>query len=375
MKSRTTQFIAITLTLTALTWSSGFPSSARGGGGGGRGGGFGRGDFDRGFDGDAARFDRGFDGGPRDDAGFRNDDDSAFRDTRPYTPPAVSESDLRAGADHEYGTFAADKGIGLNPGAYDRAAGALASDGGFGRVAMQATARNEGIPTTSRLSGADLASRAQAVRDGYRNYNAFDRNWWNTHPGAWYYPGWGDGWAWGGVGWDDLDDWWGVSSAPVEYDYGNNITYQNNQVYYGSQPTASADTYYAQAQSLAETTSAAAPTPTKATQGDWKPLGVYSLTQGSQSNTTVMFQLAVNKAGTIRGNYYNALTQETKPVHGAVDKKDMRASWVVGSNNTVVYDTGLANLLKAQSTCLVHLSKSQTQQWNLIKLNQPATKS
>ncbi len=88
-----------------------------------------------------------------------------------------------------------------------------------------------------------------------------------------------------------------------------------------------------------------------------------------------MFQLAVNKAGTIRGNYYNALTQETKPVHGAGDKKDMRASWMVGTNNTTVYDTGLANLLKAESTCLVHLSKTQTQQWNLIKLNQPAAKT
>ena len=246
----------------------------------------------------------------------------------------------------------------------------MAADGGFGRVAMSDTARNYGNYTTDRVSSADLVGRAQSVRSGFNNYNAFDRNWWNSHPGSWYYPGWRDGWAWGGVGWGDLSGYWGVDTAPVEYDYGNNITYQNNEVYYGTQATAPAATYYTQAQTLANTTPA---TPSaKEPAGDWKPLGVYSLTQGTQSNTSVIFQLAVNKTGSIRGNYYNALTQESKPVHGAVDKKDMRASWVVGTNNNVVYDTGLANLLKSQSTCLVHLSKTQTQQWNLVKLSQPA---
>jgi hypothetical protein len=374
MKKKIIKLLALSAAVSLVTATEAPQSHARGGGGGGRGGG-GRG-FDRGFDDDMSRFDRGFDGGPRDEAGFRTDDagrsdDSAFRNSR---LPATSESDLRSGADHEYGSFAADKGYGLNSGASAHN-GALASDGGFGRVAMAATARNEGIPTTSRLSGADLASRAQAVRDGYTNDNAFGRNWWNSHPGAWYYPGWRDGWAWGGVGWGDLDDWWGVSSEPVEYDYGNNITYQNNEVYYGNQPTMSAANYYSQAENLADTVPVTAPAPTKSTESDWKPLGVYSLTQGTETNTTVMFQLAVNKAGTIRGNYYNALTQETKPVHGAVDKKDMRASWKVGNNSSVVYDTGLANLLKPQSTCLVHLNKTQTQQWNLIKLNQPTAKS
>ena len=39
---------------------------------------------------------------------------------------------------------------------------------------------------------------------------------------------------------------------PIPYDYGTNITYQNNQVYYGNQPTASADDYYQQAATLAQ---------------------------------------------------------------------------------------------------------------------------
>ena len=86
--------------------------------------------------------------------------------------------------------------------------------------------------------------------------------------------------------------------------------------------------YYQQAQTLAEsqpipavkkntsTTKELKPLPK-----DWKPLGVYSLVQGGQSNTNMMFQLAVNKKGAIKGNYYNALTDETKPVNGAIDKR------------------------------------------------------
>lgn len=361
---------ALSLTLALLSTDA---AVARGGGGGGRGG-FGGGGF-------AGRSEGGWGGGERADrgewGGFNRDFDRGF-DDGPFSPradgssfnngatarvdtPRVSESELRAAADHDYGVLSADKGYGM------------ASDGGFGRNASTAisaaAARNVGA-TTNRVSSADLVSRASSVRSDFRNYDTFDRNWWNTHPGSWYYPGWRDGWPWYGVGWDDLGGYWGVTTDPVEYDYGDNITYQNEEVYYGNQPTATAATYYTQAQVLADTTPT---TPSaKDSANDWKALGVYSLTQGSQSNTTMLFQLAVNKTGEIRGNYYNVLTQETKPVHGAVDKKDMRCSWVVGTNKSVVYDTGVANLLKSQSTVLVHLSKTQTQQWNLIKLNPPS---
>jgi hypothetical protein len=37
----------------------------------------------------------------------------------------------------------------------------------------------------------------------------------------------------------------------VDYDYGNNITYQGDTVYYGSQPSETAADYYTQAQIIA----------------------------------------------------------------------------------------------------------------------------
>ena len=94
------------------------------------------------------------------------------------------------------------------------------------------------------------------------------------------------------------------------------------------------------------------------------------MTLGHQADSSIMFQLAVDKKGTIRGNYYNALTQETKPVSGAVDKKNMRAAWTVQGSKGVVYDSGLSNLLHAQSPLLVHYGAAHTEQWNLVRVNQ-----
>jgi len=137
--------------------------------------------------------------------------------------------------------------------------------------------------------------------------------------------------------------------------YGNNITYQNENVYYGSQPVDTTSAYYNEAQTLAQSVPV-----TEAEISDkdgWKPLGVFSMVQGEQTNTTEMFQLAVNKKGAIKGSYYNPLTNESKPIAGAVDKKNMRACWTVGKDKNVVFDTGLANLLQPQSQLLVHYGK------------------
>jgi hypothetical protein len=360
----------------------------RGGGGygGGYGGGFGGarmgGDFDRGFDrgatdgwgGAGDGMNRDFD---RDNSGWGNSGwgnsgwgngefGDAGRNGRGIGNDAVpSEASLRQGADQVYGTQHA-----------------LPTDGGFGRLAS-----TSGITNYNRVGNythpearQDLALRGNAIRDGYRYPDAFDRGWWGRYPGCWGYPGWGGDWAWGYTGWPALAGWWGMSaaSAPIEYDYGNSITYQNDNVYYGSQQIEPAATYYDQAQTLAQSV----PVPNSSTNvltqsqaKDWKPLGVFSLTQGSETNTTTMFQLAVNKKGAIRGNYYNTLTQEVKPVKGSVDKKIMRAAWTVGGNKNVVYDTGMANLLQPQSTVLVHLGKSLTQQWTLVRLDQPKSKT
>jgi uncharacterized protein (TIGR03000 family) len=174
--------------------------------------------------------------------------------------------------------------------------------------------------------------------------------------------------AWGWANWAGLTNWFGWTAAPIVYDYGTNIVYQGDQVYVDDQPGPTADAYYQQSADLALTAPAAPPADEN---GDaWLPLGVFSLVQGEQSDTSAVFQLAVNKAGMIRGNYYNVLTNTTLPVRGAVDQTTQRASWIVGDQKTTVYDTGIVNLTKDESPLLIHFGKERTQQWLLVRLKE-----
>jgi len=274
----------------------------------------------------------------------------------------------------------ADKGVRPNINNPDRDANAASTrnytwDGARSPMAAENLDRANFGHVTAPMSPAYMTDKANLVRENYAYAGLYNKSFWDAHPGAgWDYArGWGSAWAWGYTGWPALASWWGMSAdiLPTPYDYGNNITYQNDNVYYGTQPLETAAAYYTQAQSLAS--SVPITTGEASTKSNWKPLGVFSMVQGSQSNTTSMFQLAVNKSGAIKGSYYNPLTDETKALHGAVDKKNMRASWVVGEDKNVVYDTGLNNLMQAQSQMLVHYGKDKTQQWTLVRLKQSKT--
>lgn len=355
-------FLLLGITISDTAVARGGGGHGGGGGGGFRGGG-GFGGFRGGYGGGGFR-----DGGSRDGMG-RGWGNGGFgaegaRSERPAEAarPRVSDDQLRAGANQNY-----NWGSGRS----------LATDG-VGRLASAGVRSS----ATRHVSPYDMATRGNTVRRDYAYGRAFDHDWWGRHRDAWPYSDWwGYGW-WGGSGWGDLAYFWGIpeDDEPTEYDYGDNITYQDDNVYYGSNPVESTQTYYTQAQNLA--TSAPANPPANAapavltksigSKNDWKPLGVYSLVQGDQSNTTMMFQIAVNKKGIVKGNYYNPLTEDLKPISGAVDKKNMRVAWIVSNNKSVVYDTGLANLLKSQGVVLVHYGKDKTQQWTLVKLDKPS---
>jgi uncharacterized protein (TIGR03000 family) len=241
----------------------------------------------------------------------------------------------------------------------------LGTDFGLGHVAWAGGARGfVGLGHyTPYYSGGLLAARAAAVRTGFFHYGYFGPGWWGAHPLAWRPAVWGPAVAWSWVTWPTLVSWLGWSAPPVYYNYGDNITYQDNEVYSEGQPVATADQYYQQAATLADTEPKPEPADT-----EWKPLGVFSLVQGDQSDTSAVFQLAVNKAGQIRGNYFNVLTDTNLQVHGAVDPKTQRAAWTVGDNKTTVYDSGLFNLTKEQTPVLIHFGKDRTQEWLLVRM-------
>jgi hypothetical protein len=81
--------------------------------------------------------------------------------------------------------------------------------------------------------------------------------------------------------------------------------------------------------------------------------------------------VALDKAGAIRGNYYDHVSDATAPVSGAVNKKDQRAACRVGANKSLVVETALHNLTQDRSTALVHYGPDRTQQFVLVRFKEP----
>lgn len=159
----------------------------------------------------------------------------------------------------------------------------------------------------------------------------------------------------------------GYPAQPVFYDFGSTVVYDGDTVYMDGEPVATAAEYSQQADALAAAGKSANP---PANPDDWQPLGVFAMVQGEETTSTNIFQLAVNKQGIIRGNYYNALTDMTEVVYGSVDPKTQRAAWTVADRKTPVYEAGIANLTQDETTMLVHFGQDQPKQFTLIRVPQ-----
>jgi hypothetical protein len=312
---------------------------------------------------------------------FNRNEDEGFRNTvREQNKQEVNQTYHWGNSGNGVNQNAGDLGHQINsaasshPAMQNSAQRALAGDDEFSHLANMVSMANTGhLPGnfTRPYSPSTLAANGRLIRNNFRYNNMFSQNWWNGRRG-WWNPDWDYSyWPWAYSGWGLLAPFWGLGldEIPYCYDFGNAIIYQDGDVYYGTQDAESADLYYQQAQALADTDysdSLAVSNPS-----DWKSLGVFSLVQEGQQDTTTVFQLATNRNGDIRGNYYNMLTNETQPVSGHVDKKTMRACWIVGDDRQVVYDTGVGNLLKDQAPMLIHYNASRTEQWTLVRVPAP----
>jgi hypothetical protein len=220
---------------------------------------------------------------------------------------------------------------------------------------------------THYRAAAELRNQGAYVRAGIGNYNGyFTGAWYNRYGGAWAAAGWRDSDAWRAANWGTVAGWGGYSAEPTYYDYGSSAVYNQNYVYVNGEQAGSTYDYYQQATTIADASTQAQP----ARQEQWLPLGVFAMAQGEETTSHDLFQLALSKEGIIRGNYYNALTDTTEPVSGAVDRKTQRAAWIVGARKFPVYDAGIANLTRDETTIMVHY-KDRSQQFTLFRLEQP----
>jgi hypothetical protein len=153
----------------------------------------------------------------------------------------------------------------------------------------------------------------------------------------------------------------------VYYDYGSTVIYEGDTVYVNGEPFASTAQYAQQATVIADTGRDAK----VASEQDWQPLGVFAMVQGNEQTAYHIFQLAIDNHGVIRGNYYDAVADSSESVYGSVDKNTQRAAWTIGERKTPVYEVGIANLTKDETTMLVHYDGGRTDQWTLIRIEQP----
>ncbi len=220
---------------------------------------------------------------------------------------------------------------------------------------------------TAYVGGAALRGQGAYVRQSFAHYNSFNNGWYVAHPGAWRAAAWTAAAVWAGATWGSVSSYCGYPAEPAIYDYGGSVVYMDDSVYYDGQVVATAEEYAEQAVAIAEIGEKAQPTEKE----EWVSLGVFGMVKGEETEANQIFQLAVNKEGIIRGNYYDALSDSTLPVQGAVEKETQRAAWTVADRKETVYETGIGNLTKEETTMLVHFGKNRTQQWTLIRLEQP----
>jgi hypothetical protein len=59
-----------------------------------------------------------------------------------------------------------------------------------------------------------------------------------------------------------------------------------------------------------------------------------------------------------------------------VDKKSQRAAWTFadGKDTNIVMETGINNLTQDQTEALFHFGKDITQQWLMVRLQEPPLK-
>jgi hypothetical protein len=243
------------------------------------------------------------------------------------------------------------------------------NDTGLARYTSRGALVSGAYASTRYVSRTALNTQAGYVRGSWA-HTCFTPGWYRRYPGAWRAARWAVAGVWAAPVYASVATYCALPETPIYYDYGSNVVFQEGDVWVDGDQTVSVERYTQQAVALADEGREAEP----AEKDEWQPLGVFAIVQGEEKESNQVFQLAVNKAGLIRGNYYDALGDNVQPVTGKVDRKTQRAAWTIGKRKDTVYEAGIANLTRKQTTMLVHFGKKRTQQWTLVRLEEPKDK-
>lgn len=277
------------------------------------------------------------------------------------------------------GAAAANRNAPQYSGAQGAAAGAAAANrnapqysGAAGAAAGYATASNRFAAGFNQVTPTARYSAATAVRGNFNHYDAYGANWYRANPDAWHPSAWNAATAWTPAAWTSLASWLGqTATQPVSYNYGSNVAYRNNSVYVDGQAAGTAQQYYDQAQTLANTGAQA----DVSGEGDWLSLGVFALCKDGQTSSDLVLQLGVNKQGIVRGNYADGFTHKSQVIRGSVEKQTQRVAFTVGDNQTTVVEVGLYNLTQDEAPAVLYFGQDRTEQWLLVRMKQSSASS
>jgi hypothetical protein len=248
-----------------------------------------------------------------------------------------------------------------------RPLGTMAGDRGRVAVARAGGTRAVAVGHSTRyVSVSTLRTQAAYIREAYTG-DTFTDGWYRHHASAWRPARWRVHSIWVAPPWSVVARFCAVSAPPVRYDYGRTAWIDSGDVYLDGTQVASAADYADGALAVADKGRLAR----LAEEEAWQPLGTFGLVRAEEQEPQAVLQLAVNKDGILRGNYYDPLADNNLPVYGAVDRTTQRAAWSAGDKKTVVMEAGLQNLTEAETTALVHYGNARTRQVTLVRLQQP----
>ena len=308
----------------------------------------------------------------------------------PYNPLSgeqaisVPQGETEGQREQAFAGQLAGMGIGMGgfqPGQFGpppRSAG-LPSDMGMHVAGGKSPPGYEGQGGAQSLA-AEMRVAGNAARSAFRDYSAFSPQWFAQRPKAWNSRGYVRD-VWSTPGWTEVTDWLGGDLPDNQYMFGADLIYDGNTVYLCGRPVAAADKYYESAVNIARRgvpDRTRGGSSTQNTNSQWLPLGVYQAMRGgdkSDKSNVMLFQLAVNKAGVVRGNYYDPSYKNVQQLEGSVDKGTERVAWIVADRPNVVFDVLLYNLTQPETSMLVHTGADKQEQWTFVRLNRPAGNS
>jgi hypothetical protein len=170
----------------------------------------------------------------------------------------------------------------------------------------------------------------------------FSIQWYEDHPQAWHHHHHHDDDAWKVATAAGVLAWLGWGAQP--YVPGPTVVYE--PIYVEGQPQVVIDP----------------------NAGDWMMLGVYSLMTGPADDGTRLLQLAVDKQGHIRGNYYDSITNASHNVTGRIHQPSQQVQWTLDTNKQLLFFTPLSQLTQSQGVVYVKFPSGKQERWQLARM-------